>query len=58
VAHAKTKQNFVILGVRVCPNAYQETRLNPVFLVTKPLLLPRLGFARKFICISSEQFRL
>ena len=58
VTPAKTKQKLVILGGRVGPNAYQEARLDAVFLVTKPPPLAGLGLARKFICISSEQFRL
>jgi hypothetical protein len=55
---AKRKQKLVILDVRVCPNASQEARLDSVFLVNKPPLQLGLGFARKFICILSEQFRL
>ena len=36
MAPAKTKQKLVILGVRVCPNAYQEARSDSDFLATKP----------------------
>jgi hypothetical protein len=45
-------------GSESLPECFTEARLDSVFLVTKPPLQLGLGFARKFICISSEQFRL